>query len=159
MPWDWMDYVPIVSGVKNAAEGDWADAAAGFTPFAPMYQGGKALYGSDLMQHDVLPALGLKKSPEEQALLDQMRRTATDYEQYRPQVAQARMNALRQGFELMSPYTRAMEQMYGPGAAADYSQLSSPLDPMHQPQQPTTMSRVSGGEAPARPRVQAGRGR
>lgn len=127
MVWDWMNKIPVVSNI----------------------------WGSDLVQGDLLPMVGLQKSPEEQALLDQMRRTSTDYEQYRPQVAQARMNALRQGFELMSPYTRAMEQMYGPVAAADYSQLSSPMDPIHQPQQPATVSQVSGGEPPGRPSVRA----
>ena len=132
MGWnDWMEYVPIVSGVKNVAEGDWMDAAVGFTPFAPVYQGGKALYGSDFVQDNVLPMVGLKKSPQDQALLNQMNQTAMNYDAYRPQIAQARMDAMNQAFQLMSPYSKMMEQMYGPGAVPDYSQMQNPLAGVH----------------------------
>ena len=123
----WWEYIPGVSGVGNLMQGDYAEAAVGFTPYAPVYQGGKDLYNTDLMQHDVLPALGLKKSPEEQAMIDQMRQAATSYQNYRPEVAQARMNSLHQGLQMMSPYTQAMEQMYGPGSTPDFSKVQDPF--------------------------------
>lgn len=114
-----------------------------YTPLGPLADVGESIYQTDLVKNDLLPMFGIGQTPEEAALTAQMQQTATDYQNYRPQIADARMQALQQGFEMMSPYTQAMEQMYGAGSTPDYSQVFNPLAAMHE-QKPATPSLVSG---------------
>ena len=116
--------------------------------------------GADWLSNDLFPMVGLGQSPEEQALISQMQQTSQDYQAYRPEIAQARMQGLQQSMSLMDPYNRAMASMYGPGAMPDYSQVfQNPMVGNVQAHTPPTVQAQGPGVAnnPNRPMVQASR--
>lgn len=132
------DYIPGVSNVKGAIEGDWAQAIGG--PIAPLASAGADLFSSNIEN---------KGSEQLQELMGQV---AGQYEAYRPQQAAARQQAYQQQMSLMGPYNNALRAMYGPGAAYDFSEVFKnpygepaaaapapprPQSPMHGPQTST----------------------
>ena len=107
----------------------------------PGYRGGlDRVFGSRFFNDEFLPMFGLKDSPQDKVLRDRMAQAQQSYEMYRPQVAQARMQAMQQTAGMMNPYFNLMEQMYGPGSAPDMSQVfqSNPV-PTVEPPQPTDL--------------------
>ena len=87
----------------------------------------------DFFMKDLPGMAGLRRSDQEKAMVQALQQSAQDYQQYRPEIAQARMQALQQSLSLLDPYNRALEEMYGPGAAPDYSQLlQNPMAGIHE---------------------------
>ena len=151
----WWEYIPGATSVASAAKGDWGKAMLG--PGSSAFSGAM---GSDLFKNDLLPMIGIGQSPEEQQLIQQMQQTSQDYQAYRPELAQARMQGLQQTMSMMDPYNRAMESLYGPGAMPDYSQaFQYPMFGNVQAHTPQPVQAESPGVAnnPDRPMVQASR--
>jgi hypothetical protein len=71
-----------------------------------------------------IPVVGnFFKNPNEQHMQDQFAQAANAYGAYRPEAAQARMNALGQQQSAFRPMNAAMGQMYGPGAQQDTTDM------------------------------------
>lgn len=76
-----------------------------------------------------LPIIGgLFPSAEDSFKQQQMQQAGREYSAYRPELAQARENVMRQKVMAMQPMNNAMGAMYGPGAQMDTSQMfQSPM--------------------------------
>lgn len=121
-------------------ERSFAQKAVGGLPFVGEY-----------LSDDLLPMVGLGTSPEEMAMTQAMADAAKSYENYRPQAAQYRMQALGQTLGLLDPYTQAMGQVYGPSAMPDYSAaMRNPMIPPQamQPQGPPAPQGPTFGQMP-----------
>ena len=72
-----------------------------------------------------IPVLGplLYGNPEQEAHEQQFRDLSQVYEQYRPEVFQARLQAMRQAMGAFQPYNQLLGQMYGPQFQTDMSQF------------------------------------
>lgn len=80
---------------------------------------------------------GLFGNPEEEALQRQMMDNAARLRQMGPQMADARMQGLRQQLGALGPANSMLAAMYGPGAAVDMAALGqSPVPPGLFSQQP-----------------------
>lgn len=63
-----------------------------------------------------MPIIGsFFQNPNEIHQQQQMQAMGQTYGQYRPEMAQAQMNAMNGSMQAMSPYNNAMAMMYGPG--------------------------------------------
>lgn len=91
--------------------------------------GGKSGPNSSMLNK--IPVLGaLLPNPTEQFKKDQLEQAARAYGAYRPELAQARMNALSNISTAYQPMNNAMSTMYGAENSFDPSQmLRSPMGP------------------------------
>lgn len=87
-------------------------------------------FGLDLQAHKLPFVGGFFENPDEKFQRQQMHNMANAYGAYRPEAAQARMNALSNQFSLYQPVANTMASMYGPGAVPNTSQaMVNPMSP------------------------------
>ena len=98
----------------------------------PLGQGSNPLgmMGMDFGLYN-MPVIGsFFQNPMEQHQKEQMSRAAEAYTGYRPEYAQARMNALANQMSIMQPVQDALTRMYGPSGALNTGQaLRNPMGP------------------------------
>lgn len=98
----------------------------------PLGQGSNPLgmMGMDLSLYN-MPVIGsFFQNPNEQHQREQMSRSAEAFSQYRPEYAQARMNALANQMSVMQPVQNALTRMYGNAGALNTGQaLTNPMGP------------------------------
>lgn len=117
--------------------------------------GGGMLGGLGLdLSLNKLPIIGnFVQNPQEQFKLAQMQEQGRQYGAYRPELAQARLNVMRQRSLGMQPMNNAMAQMYGPGAQMNTAGMFQ--NPMSQRMmglgnvKPPGMGQGGGGGNPA----------
>lgn len=78
-----------------------------------------------------LPFIGnFFDNPAEGRMTGQMHLAGQNYQAYRPEVAQARLNALNQQASMFRPVNAMLGQMYGPQAQMDMSAAAqNPMSP------------------------------
>lgn len=110
-----------------------------------------------------LPLAGplLFENPAENAKLDAMRQMQAAYEQYRPEVYQARLNALRQSMGAFQPANQLLQQMYGTSVPLNFQDPFGPGGPPGLPGQPQQSGNffepLPQGVTPIQPGPQLGR--
>lgn len=82
--------------------------------------------GMDFGMHELPIVGGLFRNPQEEFKAQQMNVAGRTMAAYRPEQAQARLNALRQASGAMQPMNNALASMYGAGA----TQGANPQNPM-----------------------------
>jgi hypothetical protein len=87
-------------------------------------------FGLDLGMHKLPFVGGMFENPDEAQQREQMHNMALAYSAYRPELAQARMNALGNQMSLYQPAVNSLMGMYGPGAVPNTSTaMRSPMGP------------------------------
>lgn len=123
--------------------------SAGGVGASRMGGGGGAFGGTgfELNMHEQPIAGQFFSDPNEEFKLQQMQNAGAAYGAYRPEVAQARMNGMRNSMSAYQPANNALAQMYGQGASVDPSQMQqNPMGPsMMQQGQPVNPSGDGGG--------------
>lgn len=98
----------------------------------PLGQGSNPLgmMGMDLSLHN-MPVIGsFFQNPTELHQREQMAKSGEAMTAYRPEYAQARMNALSNQMSVMQPVQNAMNRMYGEGGNMNVGQaLQNPMGP------------------------------
>lgn len=104
----------------------------GGTTNMPLGQGSNPLgmMGMDFGMYN-MPVIGsFFQNPMEQHQREQMSKAAEAYTAYRPEYAQARMNALANQLSIMQPVQSALTRMYGGAGALNTGQaLQNPMGP------------------------------
>lgn len=100
---------------------------------------------------DIPVAGNLFADPREQFAQEQMQRGLENVSAYRPEAAQARMNAMRQATSVLAPVNNMLGAMYGPGAQMDLTQVyQNPMGPgmftAGQPYSAQAPPRQGGGQ-------------
>jgi hypothetical protein len=88
------------------------------------------MMGMDLSMHN-MPVIGsFFQNPNELHQREQMSKAAEAYTAYRPEMAQAHMNALANQMSVMQPVQNALNKMYGSGGNMNTGQaLTNPMGP------------------------------
>ena len=84
--------------------------------------------GMDFGMHELPIVGGLFRNPQEEFKAAQMNTAGRVMSAYRPEQAQARLNALRQSMAAMQPMNNALASMYGAGATAQ-ARTHNPMSP------------------------------
>lgn len=123
---------------------------------------------------DALQALGLVDNPYTDDVMRSLGEARKQYEEYRPEALNARVENLNRAMGLLGPANNMLGKMYGTDAMSDFSTFStSPFDPMpmqsldvgamrpHVPGNPTSAELSAegerrGGKMPAPSNGQAG---
>ena len=108
--------------------------------------------GLDFGMHD-MPLIGnFFQNPDEQHQAQQFHTAALNNAAYRPELANAYMNALRNRSSLYQGLNDSLEEWYGPQAGVNVSQMyANPMSPRMQQlgaprdAQPQQISNVAGG--------------
>lgn len=104
----------------------------GGTTNYPLGQGSNpiGMMGMDLSLHN-MPVIGsFFQNPNELHQREQMSKAAEAMTAYRPEYAQARMNALANTMSVMQPAQNALNRMYGTGGNLNTGQaLTNPMGP------------------------------
>lgn len=73
--------------------------------------------------------LGLVDNPEQGNVDQAFQQSAQAYQQYRPQMIQARIQALNQALGVLQGPNNLLERMYGPGVAPQIPLAGNPFNP------------------------------
>lgn len=111
-------------------DNNWASGSMGSDMLGGGQGGPMGMMGMDVSMHK-MPLIGaFFQNPQEQFKQEQFHQAGQSYGAYRPEVAQARMNALRNASSAFQGANDALATMYGRGASVNPAQMfRSPMSP------------------------------
>lgn len=139
--------VDAMSGIMGGGAGGMGGLAGmGSSPSGPI-----GSVGLDLAPYRMPIVGGFFQDPNELFMKEQLQRAGEAYSAYRPEVAQAQMNALRASQSAYQPANDTLSSMMGGGGGVDASQMAqNPMSPrMMELGAPKSM--VHGGGAGSGP--------